>query len=31
MRAAYAAAGLVPQKGMAADSWIAMQLGREGG
>ena len=31
VRSAYAAAGLVPQKGMAADSWIAMQLGREGG
>jgi len=30
VRAAYAAAGLVPQQGMAAESWIAMRLGREG-
>ena len=27
----YAAAGLYPQQGMAADTWIAMRLGREGG
>lgn len=31
VREAYAAAGLVPEQGMAADSWIAMRLGREGG
>jgi ribosomal protein L11 methyltransferase len=31
VRDAYAAAGLHPQKGMAADAWIAMRLGREGG
>ena len=31
VRAAYAAAGLMPQRGMAADSWIAMLLEREGG
>jgi ribosomal protein L11 methyltransferase len=30
VRAAYAKAGLVPQKGMAADTWIAMLMGREG-
>jgi ribosomal protein L11 methyltransferase len=29
VRAAYAAAGLHPQRGMAADTWIAMLLGRE--
>ena len=29
VQAAYAAAGLHPQRGMAADSWIAMLLGRE--
>ena len=27
----YAAVGLYPQQGMAADTWIAMRLGREGG
>jgi hypothetical protein len=31
VRAAYAAVGLHPQKGMAADAWIAMRLGREDG
>ena len=31
VRAAYEAVGLHPQKGMAADTWIAMRLGREGG
>jgi ribosomal protein L11 methylase PrmA len=31
VRSAYAAAGLHPQKGMAADAWIAMRLGREDG
>ena len=31
VRSLYAAAGFVPQKGMAADSWIAMQLGRADG
>jgi ribosomal protein L11 methyltransferase len=29
VQAAYAAAGLHPQRGMAADTWIAMLLGRE--
>ena len=28
---AYAGAGLHPHKGMAADTWIAMLLGREDG
>jgi ribosomal protein L11 methyltransferase len=31
IRAGYAAVGLVPVKGMAADSWIAVLLGREDG
>jgi ribosomal protein L11 methyltransferase len=31
VREAYAAAGLFAQQGMAADSWIAMRLGREDG
>ena len=31
VREMYEAVGLVPQQGMAADSWIAMRLGREGG
>jgi ribosomal protein L11 methyltransferase len=31
VREAYAAAGLHPQKGMAADTWIAMLFGREDG
>jgi len=31
VRAAYAAAGLYPEQGMAADSWVAVRLGREGG
>ena len=31
VRAAYAAAGLYPRQGMAADSWIAVLLGREDG
>jgi ribosomal protein L11 methyltransferase len=31
VRELYAAAGLYPQKGMAADAWIAMRLGREDG
>ena len=31
VREAYAAAGLVPRRGMAADSWIAMLLGRVDG
>jgi ribosomal protein L11 methyltransferase len=31
VRAAYAAAGLRAQEGMAADAWIAMRLGREDG
>jgi ribosomal protein L11 methyltransferase len=31
VQAAYAAAGLHAQKGMAADGWIAMRLGREDG
>jgi ribosomal protein L11 methyltransferase len=29
VRAAYARVGLVPQRGMAADTWIAMLMGRE--
>ena len=29
VRAAYAAKGLEPQRGMAADTWIAMLMGRE--
>jgi hypothetical protein len=29
VQAAYAAVGLQPQRGMAADTWIAMLLGRE--
>ena len=31
VQAAYAEVGLVPQSGMAADSWIAMRLGRADG
>jgi ribosomal protein L11 methyltransferase len=31
VRSLYAAAGLVPDRGMAADAWIAMRLGREDG
>ena len=31
VRAAYEAVGLHPQRGMAADTWIAMLLGREDG
>ena len=31
VRAAYAAVGLYPQQGMAADAWIAMRMGREDG
>ena len=31
VRAAYAAAGLYAQQGMAADAWIAMRMGREDG
>ena len=31
VRAAYAAAGLYPQQGMAADAWIAVLMGREDG
>jgi ribosomal protein L11 methyltransferase len=30
VREAYASAGLIPLRGMAADTWIAMLLGREG-
>ena len=30
VQAAYAEAGLVPQRGMAAETWIAMLMGREG-
>jgi len=31
VRAVYAAAGLHPQQGMAADAWIAVRMGREDG
>ena len=31
VRSAYAEAGLYPRQGMAADSWVAMRLGREDG
>jgi ribosomal protein L11 methyltransferase len=31
VRELYGRVGLVPQQGMAADTWIAMRLGREGG
>ncbi len=31
VQAMYAAVGLFPQQGMAADTWIAMRLGREDG
>ena len=31
VREAYAAAGLLPRRGMAADSWVAVLLGREDG